>query len=285
MVVLATIATVIASQAMISGIFSLTQQAIQLGYLPRMRIIHTSEETRGRIYLSGINWALMIACMGLVVTFRESSRLAGAYGIAVTATMTTTSILFFFVISRKWHWSYWKVIPIILVFLIFDLAFFGANLLKLFDGGWFTITVGIMLAVIMSTWKDGREKLSRRKSAQKMPIESFLEAVSEEKPLRIPGTAVFMTISPVGTPTALTFHFKHNGVLHEHVVLLTVHALDIPRVPSEKRIKTEALGQGFYRIEVFFGFMETPNVPRSLLRVEHPDIRFDPGRITYYQTS
>ena len=282
MVMLATLATVIASQAMISGVFSLTQQAVQLGYLPRIRIVHTSEETRGRIYLPGINWALMLACMGLVIIFKESSRLAGAYGIAVTATMATTSILFFFVISRNWYWSYWKVIPIILVFLIFDLAFFGANLLKLVDGGWFTITVGILLAIIMSTWKEGREKLSRRKSTQKIPIESFLESVSKEKPVRIPGTGVFMTISPAGTPNALMVHFRHTGVLYEQVVLLTIHTTDVPRVLPDKRLKATRLGQGFYRIELFFGFMETPQVPRSLLRFEHPDIRIDSDRTTYY---
>jgi KUP system potassium uptake protein len=282
MVVLSTMATIIASQAMISGIFSLTRQAVQLGYLPRMRIIHTSTETEGQIYLSGINWALMIACMALVVSFKESSRLAGAYGIAVTATMATTSILFFFVIYRKWRWSLWKVLPIVLLFLVFDLAFFGANLFKLVDGGWFTISVGILIAVIMSTWKDGREKLSRGKASQKMPLESFLDAVAKEKPLRIPGTTVFMTIAPVGVPRALLYHFRHNHVLHEVVVILTVHSLDIPRVPPHERTKVEELGQGFYRVEVFYGFMETPDVPESLLRMDYPDLRVDPNRTTYF---
>ncbi|MCJ7593284.1 MAG: KUP/HAK/KT family potassium transporter [Desulfobacterales bacterium] len=282
MVVLSTTAAIIASQAMISGVFSLTQQAVQLGYLPRMRIIHTSEETRGQIYISGANWAMMFACIGLALAFRESSRLAGAYGIAVTATMTATSIIYFFVASKAWHWSLWKAIPMVAIFLFFDLSFFGANLLKIRDGGWFTLSVAAILLIIMTTWKDGREKISRKKSATRLPLENFLEKVAEQNPPRVPGTAVFMTISPVGAPSPLIHHFKHNHVLHEQVILLTIRAVDYPRVPPDERLKFQELGQGFYRLQAFHGFMETPQVPRIMRQLEQVGIQTDPAATTFF---
>ena len=282
MVVLSTLAAMIASQAMISGIFSLTRQAIQLGYLPRMRIMHTSEKAKGQIYIPGINWGLMTACIGLVIGFRESSRLAGAYGIAVTATMTFTTIIFYFVMTRKWCWSNWKAIPVVFIFLFFDVSFLGANLFKIFDGGWFSLAVGITFMIIMTTWRDGREKLARWKASQKESVESFLNRVKEEKPFRIPGTAVFMTISSVGIPGSQLYLFKHIHVLHEHIIFLTVNTLDIPKVPQEDRINIEFLGNGFYRLEIACGFMETPNVPQSILRIKQHDMPIDPERTTYY---
>ena len=281
-VVLSTVATIIASQAMISGVFSLTQQAVQLGYLPRVRITHTSEETRGQIYISGVNWAMMFACIGLILAFRESSRLAGAYGIAVTATMTATSIVYFYVASKAWNWSFWKAVPLVSIFLLFDLAYFGANLLKLVDGGWITLAVGTVTMVMMITWKDGREKLSRKKLAARSPLSSFLDEVAKQQPPRVPGTAVFMTISPVGTPASLLHHFRHNHVLHEQVVLLTIHAVDIPKVLPSERLKLQTLGQGFYRLEAYYGFMESPNVPKVMHQAQRLGLKTDPATATFY---
>ena len=282
MVALSTVATIIASQAMISGIFSLTQQAVQLGYLPRMRIIHTSEEARGQIYISGVNWAMMVACIGLALGFRESSRLAGAYGLAVTATMTATSVIYFFVLTRTFEWSLWRAIPLVAAFLFFDLAYFGANLFKLVDGGWLTFSVATGLMIIMTTWKDGREKLSRKKLAARPPLEGFLKEVAKEKPPRVPGTAVFMTISPTGAPAPLLHHYRHNHVLHETVILLTIHAVDVPSVRASERLKLKVLGQGFYRLEALYGFMETPNVPRIMHQLEHLGVETDPSTTTYF---
>jgi len=282
MVVLSTIATIIASQAMISGVFSLTQQAVQLGYLPRVHITHTSEETRGQIYISWVNWAMMFACIGLVLAFRESSRLAGAYGIAVTATMTATSIIYFYVVSKTWNWSFWKAVPLVGIFLFFDLAYFGANLLKILDGGWFTLAVGTLIMVMMTTWKDGREKLSRKKLASRSPLAPFLEEVAKQQPLRVPGTAVFMTISPVGTPAPLTHHFRHNHVLHEQVVLLSIIPVDVPHISPGERLTVEALGQGFYRLEAYYGFTESPHVPKIMHQAEHLGLKTDPATTTFY---
>jgi KUP system potassium uptake protein len=282
MVALSTTAAIIASQAMISGVFSLTQQAVQLGYLPRMRIIHTSEETRGQIYISGVNWAMMFLCIGLALAFRESSRLAGAYGIAVTATMTATSIIYFFVVSKYWGWSLWRAVPLVAVFLFFDLAFLGANLLKVLDGGWVTLSVAAILVTIMTTWKEGREKLARKKSITRLPLEDFLDKVAEQKPPRVPGTAVFMTNSPVGTPSHLIHYFQYNHVLHRQVMLLTMSAVDYPRVPSVERLKIEALGQGFFRLQAFHGFMETPQVPKIMRQMERTGVKADPADTTFF---
>lgn len=282
MVGLATIATVIASQAMITGVFSLTQQAIQLGYFPRLKIIHTSSETRGQIYIPQINYALMVACVGIVLAFRESSRLAGAYGIAVTATMGITSVLYFFVITRTWRWSAWKALPLVCVFMVFDTAFFGANLLKIVDGGWFTLAVAAIIMIAMSTWKDGRAELAKKMIRTRLPIDLFLDDVATRKPLRVQGTAVFMTVSPIGTPSALLHHFKHNRMLHERVVLLSVQSAEVPTVAVEERLKVEELGHGFYRFIAFYGFMETPNVPEVLRMASNFQLDLDPDTVTYF---
>ncbi|MFH1488832.1 MAG: KUP/HAK/KT family potassium transporter [Pseudomonadota bacterium] len=282
MVALSTAATIIASQAMISGIFTLTQQAVQLGYLPRFRIIHTSEEARGQIYIAGVNWALMFACIGLVLAFRESSRLAGAYGIAVTATMMSTSIIYFFVLSKTWGWPLWRTVLLVATFLFFEISYLGANLLKFVDGGWITLSIAAALMITMTTWKKGRETLSRKLLDSKLSLNIFLQEVEKQQPPRVPGTAVFMTISPVGTPAALMNHFKHNHVLHEQVLILTIRAIDIPKVPPGDRLGLKALGQGFYRLEALYGFMETPNVPRIMRRLTHLGIKTEPAMTTYY---
>ncbi|HEU6438665.1 MAG TPA: potassium uptake protein [Nitratidesulfovibrio sp.] len=261
MVALSTVATVIASQAMISGVYSLTQQGIQLGFVPRMRIIHTSEETRGQIYLPGVNWMLMIACVGLVLAFRESSRLAGAYGIAVTATMGMTSLLYYAVARQRWGWRAWQAVPLVALFLVFDGAFLSANLLKIMDGGWFTLLLALGIMILMLTWRDGRAALSARFAAASVPFGTFLDGVRRTKPLRVPGTAVFMSVNPTGTPLPLLHHYKHNHTLHQTVVLLTIVAEPSPFVPRPDRLVVHNLGEGFHRMVARYGFMQTPRVP------------------------
>lgn len=261
MVALSTVATVIASQAMISGVYSLTQQGIQLGFVPRMRIIHTSEETRGQIYLPGVNWLLMIACVGLVLAFRESSRLAGAYGIAVTATMGMTSLLYYAVARQRWGWRAWQAVPLVALFLAFDAAFLSANLLKIMDGGWFTLLLALGIMILMLTWRDGRAALSARFAAASVPFGTFLDGVRRTKPLRVPGTAVFMSVNPTGTPLPLLHHYKHNHTLHQTVVLLTIVAESSPFVPRPDRLVVHNLGEGFHRMVARYGFMQTPRVP------------------------
>ncbi|MBU1228807.1 MAG: KUP/HAK/KT family potassium transporter [Proteobacteria bacterium] len=265
MVGLATIATVIASQAMISGVFSLTQQAVQMGFCPRIRIVNTSAETKGQIYLPGVNNAMMVACIGLVLAFKSSSGLAAAYGIAVTIDMTITSIFFFFVMSMLWRWPAWKTVPLVSLFLLFDLSFLGSNLLKIPDGGWFTLTVAALIMTTMITWRDGKQALGRQFAAMGLPINLFLESlVASDRPLRIPGSAVFMSVSTTGTPITLLHHYKHNKVLHEQVMLLSITSSETPFVPRGSRLEVTSLGHGFFRVIARYGFMQTPSVPEIL---------------------
>lgn len=282
MVALSTVATVIASQAMISGAFSLTQQAVQLGYLPRLHIVHTSSETKGQIYIPQVNFALMLACIALVLAFRESSRLAGAYGIAVTATMGITSVLYYLVVTKTWGWSLWKALPLVAVFLLFDAAYFGANLLKIVDGGWFTLVVAALVMTAMKTWRDGREELSRKMLDTRLPMKLFLKDVARHEILRVPGTAVFMTVSPVGTPSALLHHFKHNRVLHRQVILLSIRVLDVPFVSKQERVQMEDLGQGFHRLLAFYGFMQTPRIPEILKLAGRLGLKTEPATTTFF---
>jgi KUP system potassium uptake protein len=281
LVILSTIATIIASQAMISGVYSLSQQAIQLGYLPRLRIIHTSAQTRGQIYMPEVNWAMMLGCIGLVLAFRESTRLAGAYGIAVTATMGITSIIYFFVVTRLWNWPLTKAVPLVGLFLLFDLSFFGANLFKIIDGGWFTLGVATLLMVLMTTWKEGRKALGQAISNFRMPVDLFLADVASKHPFRISGTAVFMSVSPEGIPGALMHHYKLNKVLHQTVVFLSVLVEEIPRINPKERLKLENLGEGFYRLTARFGFMETPNVPELMRQAKLLGLETEPMATTY----
>ncbi|MFH1035323.1 MAG: potassium transporter Kup [Pseudomonadota bacterium] len=282
MVALSTMATVIASQAMISGVFSLTQQAVQLGYSPRLHVVHTSETAEGQIFVPGANYGLMVACLALVLTFQESSRLAGAYGIAVTATMGITSVLYFFVVRRVWGWSLWKAAPLVSLFLAFDITYFGANLLKVVDGGWFTLLVAILITVGMTTWMTGRQTLGKQMRGSRLPLKSFLREVATLSPLRVPGTAVFLSLSPQGTPVTLLHHFKLNKVLHEKVVFLTMMSADVPTVPDDERLQVEVLDQGFYRILAWHGFMEIPNVPRILRQASRAGLLLDPLTATYF---
>jgi KUP system potassium uptake protein len=264
MVGLSTMATIIASQAMISGVYSLTQQAIQLGFTPRMHIIHTSEQTKGQIYMPTVNWMLMIACLSLVLAFKESTRLAAAYGIAVTATMAITSFIYFKVTSLRWQWPWWQSASLLALFLFFDCSFLGANLLKIADGGWITLCIAVSILIAMMTWRDGRAILAKHYSLMKIPTEVFLKDIAGYKPQRISGTAVFMSISPEGIPHTLLHHFKHNEALHERILLLSILAAETPTVAPGDRVSIEDLGLGFYRVRARYGFMETPELPEII---------------------
>jgi KUP system potassium uptake protein len=281
-VALSTVATIIASQALISGAYSLTRQAVQLGFCPRVTIIHTSDEAEGQIFVPEVNIALAIACIWLVLTFKESSALAAAYGIAVTGTMAITSIVYFMVLTRAWHWPVWKAGPLVALFLSFDIPFFAANALKFFHGGWFPIAVAVGVFLVMTTWKKGRTLLGQNLATRMLPTELFLEDVDKHQPHRVPGTAVFMSSNPAGIPIVLLHHWKHNQVLHETVALLSITSEPIPEVPSSSRVVVTDLGRGFFQVTAHYGFMETPNVPQVMKRVAELGVPCVPERTSYF---
>ena len=264
MVIIATAAAIIASQALISGAFSLTMQAIQLGYCPRMKVEHTSSSTRGQIYIPYVNWILMLACIGLVIGFGSSSSLAAAYGIAVTLTMIITTLLFYFVARRQWNWNVWLAGIFCGVFLIIEVAFFGANVLKIAHGGWFPLVMGLLIFTAMATWKTGRRVLGERLRSSFIPLDLFLADVELNAPHRVAGTAVFLSSNAGSTPLALLHNLKHNRVLHQRVIFLTIQTEDAPHIHVTNRIELEKLREGFYRVVARYGFMEDPNVPEIL---------------------
>jgi KUP system potassium uptake protein len=282
LVVLATLATIIASQAVISGTFSLTRQAVQLGYSPRVRIEHTSAREIGQIYLPGINWLLMCACIGLVISFRSSSNLAAAYGIAVTTTMVITSLLLYVVARQLWGWRQHTAGLLIAGFLGIDLAFFGANMTKIAHGGWFPLIVATVVFTLLTTWKQGRQLLARRLRATARPIERFLQELTKQRALRVPGTAVFMYGHLTGTPPALLLNLKHNKVLHERVVLLTVMMEEVPHLATAERLELQTLGNGFYRLLIHYGFMEDPHVPNALEQAKAHGLELRTEETTYF---
>ncbi|MDX6270754.1 MAG: system potassium uptake protein [Acidobacteriota bacterium] len=282
LIVLASAAAIIASQALISGAFSLTMQAIQLGFMPRLKIEHTSSTERGQIYIPALNWALMIGCIVIVVGFGSSSNLAAAYGVAVTSTMVITTILLCVVAREKWDWSVPLAFGLSGFFLIIDLAFFGANVIKIPAGGWFPLVVGALIFLLMTTWKKGRRILAARLLSRGHPIEEFLRDIAKHPPVRVPGTAVFMNGTAAGTPPALMHNLAHNKVLHERVVLLTVKTKQTPHVAPEDRVKFESLGHNFYRLIFNYGFMEDPDIPKVLENLEPPVPAFDPLETTYF---
>ncbi len=283
LVVLATAAAVIASQAIISGAFSLTMQAIQLGYSPRLRAIYTSERVIGQIYVPVVNWGLMLACIALVLGFRTSSNLAAAYGVAITTTMLITTILFYVVARRRWNWPAAAALPIAVFFIVIDLAFFGANMLKITHGGWFPLLIATAILFLMLTWRKGRRVLRSRLGEICIPLDAFLSELKSQNIRRVPGTAVYMSGNRFGTPLALLHNLKHNKVLHEQVVLLTVRTEEVPYLGNPKdRVALENLHEGFWRAQLHFGFMEKPNVPAALDRVKQPGLRFDTMRTTYF---
>ena len=282
LVVLATLAAIIASQALISGAFSLTQQAIQLGYAPRLDIEHTSSDEVGQVYVPQVNWALMISTILIVIGFRSSSALAAAYGIAVTMTMVITAILLYVIMIERWHWPKAAALPVIAVFLVVDLTFFGANLLKVFQGGWLPILIGTFIFTLMTTWKTGRRIVAERLTARAIPIDHFMSVIVAAPPVRVPGTAVFMTAQPRGTPPALAHNLRHNKVMHEYVVILTVGTKPVPQVTPEEQITVESLGHGIFAMRLIYGFMQDPNVPDALRAAQSKGLAIDADDVTYF---
>jgi KUP system potassium uptake protein len=282
MLVLATMAAVIASQALIAGVFSMTHQAIQLGYWPRMTIVHTSERTEGQIYVPGMNYAMMVACVVLVLAFQSSSKLASAYGIAVTGTMAITSYLFYRVCRYKWKLSPVRCIAVLATFLTIDLAFFVANIVKIHHGGWVPLVIGLAMFVVMTTWWRGRLELSKVMDAGTMPEDLFLVDIESSPLPRVRGTAVFMASTTDGIPNVLLHHVKHNQVLHKQVVLLSIVTEPVPWVQGKRALAVKDLGNGFFRVVGHVGFMQSPDVPRLLGRCQPHGLSMEPATTTYY---
>lgn len=281
MIVLATMATVIASQALISGAFSLTQQAVQLGYLPRMVVDHTSPREIGQVYMPTVNYLLMVACVVVVFAFGSSTNLAAAYGVAVTTTMVITSALLYVVMRRLWGWSTLLAGALTVMFLAIDLAFFSANIIKIPDGGWFPLAVGLAVLAVMLTWKTGRQQLTARIHKGELLIERFIGSIAEHPQPRTPGTAVYLTSELGSAPPQLLTNMKNNHVLHETVLLVTVQWETRPRVHRAERAVVHDLGEGFVQILLKYGFMESPNVPKALCDITKADFGFDPDDAFY----
>lgn len=282
MLALATAAAVIASQALISGAFSITQQCIQLGYCPRMSIIHTSETEHGQIYIPEVNRALMVGCLTIVIGFQSTSALGAAYGIAVTGSMAISTILFSTLARTRWQWSWPKVIGLATMFLIVDLSFFGSNALKIIHGGWVPLAIAIMVFTLMTTWNSGRRIVQSLLARGSLPIDLFMADVIKRKPFRAPGTAVFMTSNPEGAPLVLLHHLRHNKTLLENVILLSILVTNVPYVPDEERITATDLGEGFWRVVAKYGFMEKADVPQILARCRALGVVADRRDTTYF---
>lgn len=279
---LSTLAAVIASQALISGAFSLTMQGIQLGYIPRLNIQHTSSTERGQIYIPPVNWALMVCCIGLVLWFQSSDRLAAAYGIAVTLTMLITTLLFGFAARRLWNWSPIKAWSFVVCFAAIELAFLCGNAVKFFEGGWIPLLIGATAYLLMSTWKRGRQLVYQKLSQGSLPLEMFLDDVKLNPPVRVRGTAVFLCGNSAGTPQALLHNLKHNKVLHDRTVFLHIATDDAAHVASSQRLNVVNLSNGFYQVTARYGFMEEPNVEHILRRCSEQGLDFNPMDTTFF---
>jgi KUP system potassium uptake protein len=288
LIALATIAAIIASQALISGAFSLTQQAVQLGYSPRVQIVHTSQQDTGQIFVPEINLILGVGCIFVVLFFRSSSALGAAYGIAVTGTMAITTILFYVLARTHWQWSVWRAGALTAFFLIIDLAFFGANLLKIVEGGWVPLAIGLGIFILMTTWQRGRLIVRSLLVDASIPLDALLKDLGDEnpdkrfKPVRVPGTAVFLTSESKDAPLVLLHHLKHNKVLHENVVLLSILVAQVPEVPVTERVEVTCFPHNFGRVKAKYGFMQTPNVPEVLALATERGIIAKPSETTYY---
>jgi KUP system potassium uptake protein len=280
-IILTIMAAVIASQAVISGAFSLTQQAIQLGLMPRLSIQHTSEKAAGQIYIPAINWGLAIMVLLLVLFFQSSSNLAAAYGIAVTGAMFIDTCLIAVVLLSLWKWPKWKALPILGIFFIVDFAYFGANLLKVPSGGWVPLLIGLVIFTLLTTWSRGRALMRERMAESSMPMEIFIKSAANSA-TRVPGTAIFMASAASGVPSALLHNIKHNRILHERVIVLTVQIEDVPFVRSDDRIVCKDLGEGFYRVKMRFGFLEETNVPATLDLVDLCGPKFDMMHTSFF---
>jgi KUP system potassium uptake protein len=275
LVVLAAAATIIASQAVISGAFSITNQAVQLGYLPRMLVRHTSAQEIGQVYVPAMNWILLAAVVVTVLGFRTSNALGGAYGVAVTGTMSVTTVLAFVYFRRVAGWPLWRLVPLFGLFLFVDLSFFGANLLKIIDGGWFPLAIAASLYTVMMTWLWGRERLARQRASGALPLATLIENLKPESPARVPGTAVYMTARVDNVPAALLHNMKHNKVLHDRTVLMTVRTEDVPRLSEDERLQIDHLGRNFHTVTIHYGFLEEPDIPRALALCRVGGFRFN----------
>jgi len=282
MVVLSTFATIVASQAVISGAFSLTRQAMQLGFSPRLHTVHTSAREIGQIYVPAINWMLLLAVIALVVGFRSSSALASAYGIAVTLTMMIDTILAFIVVRSLWRWSWWQAGLFLAAFIVVDLAFFSANSVKILDGGWFPLVLGGAIFTLLSTWKSGRALLYQKLKQDSMPLDAFITSLGYGGPHRCEGTGIFMTTNPDGVPRAMLHNLLHNKVLHERVVLLNVVIEDVPFVPEVDRVHVQALPQGFYQMRVRYGFKDEPDIPAAMELAARQGLEFDMMQTSFF---
>lgn len=282
LVILATLSTVIASQALITGVFSITMQAVQLGYIPRVLIEHTSAKEFGQIYVKSMNRILMVACILLVFFFKTSSNLAAAYGIAVTTTMAVTTILFYLVARQKWRWSKLKAGTICGFFLLIDLAFWGANLVKVLDGGWVPLAVGIFIFIMMTTWKKGRKLLGQRIRDEVIPLSLFLDKIDREKPYRNPGVAIYMASGLKDTPYALIQSYEHYKSIHRRLIFLSVVTEEIPQVPQSRRVEVNDVGHGCFTVFIHYGYMERPNIPKELDQLQVGDIQMNPNEATYF---
>ena len=282
MVVLATAATVIASQAVISGAFSMTSQAMQLGYSPRLQVLFTSEREKGQIYIPNLNWILLVAVLLLVLGFKSSANLASAYGLAVTGTMAIDTILAFVVVRSLWNWSWFQAGAFLAVFLSVDFAFFAANSVKIVDGGWFPLVLGIAVFILLSTWKRGRALLYAKLQQDSMPLDAFITSLAYGGPHRIEGTGIFMTTNPNGVPRAMLHNLLHNKVLHERVVLLNVQVEDVPHVADEQRIEVHPLPQGFYRVIIRYGFKDDPDIPQALTLCERHGLAIEMMETSFF---
>lgn len=282
LVLIATAAAVIASQALISGAFSLAQQAIQLGFSPRLTIKHTSGEASGQIYVPEVNNLLMVACVLLTITFQKSGNLAAAYGIAVMGTMVITTVLLYSVERRIWKWPVWQALALCGLFMVVDLPFLAANVVKIWSGGWVPIVGAIAIFVLMSTWKKGRTAVRRQLESSSVPLDYFLSRLEDNPPHRVPGTAVFMTSTMGVTPPILLHHFKHNKVLHERVILLTIVTEGMPEVPKRDRVQIREFTHGFCELIAHYGFMQTPNVPNVLRRASEQGLPINPENVSYF---
>jgi KUP system potassium uptake protein len=282
MLVLSAFAAIIASQALISGAFSITRQAMQLGFWPRVTVVHTSPNVEGQIYIPEMNWLLMAGTIAVVLQFRSSSGLAAAYGIAVTGTMAITSLLFYLVCRRRWGYSQLRALALLVPFLVIDMSYFAANAVKLFDGGWFPLAIGVFVFAIMITWWRGRVELSKAMDAGVLPEDLFFADIATAKPHRVNGTAVFMSSAPTGIPNVLVHHMKHNQVLHQQVVLFSVDTHTVPWIDVLKGLEVRGLGHGFYRVVARVGFMQSPDVPRILELCAERGVITQQMSTTYY---
>jgi KUP system potassium uptake protein len=272
MVLMATVATVIASQAVISGAYSLTRQAVQLGLLPRLGVRHTSESVAGQIYMPRVNWMLLAGVLLVVIMFQESSNLATAYGISVTATMVISSAMAFFVVWKYWRWPLWQALLLVTPLILLEQAFLMANMLKIIEGGWFPLLIGLVIALIMFTWVYGSKVLARATKKNEAEIDWLVRHLESKPPHRVPGTAVFLTGDPYSAPTSLMHNLKHNRVLHERNILLTIKTEDTPRVPRHDRVQVEKISDGFIRVVAHYGFMESPSVPKIFEHCKRRDL-------------